>query len=150
MKIHALVTALVLGSSSLALAAPGYTAPAARDHRQPAPVYAYGWHEPVLRPVLLANDTRLDGRALINVSSAMRMFTRLELKAQNGRTNIERVLITFANGQRQYVPLTGKQQGILRANKSVTIDLDGGARNIKSVMLIGSSGRRATFDVLAV
>jgi len=159
MKIHALVTALVLGSSSLALAAPAtYTAPAVRDHRRPAPLpapapapaYGHVWHKPVQRPVLLANNTRVDGRALIQVSASTRMFTKLELKAQQGRTNIDRVLITFGNGKRQVVTLTGKQQGIINANKSLTIDLDGGARNIKSVTLIGSSGRRASIDLVAV
>ena len=157
MKIHALVTALVLGSSSLALAAPTtYTAPTVRDHRRPAPVpapaygYGHGLHKPVQRPVLLANNTRVDGRAVIQVSASTRMFTKLELKAQQGRTNIERVLITFGNGKRQVVTLTGKQQGTINANKSLTIDLDGGARNIKSVMLIGSSGRRASIDLVAV
>jgi len=159
MKIKALVTALVLGSSSLALAAPGYSTPV-RDHRQPAPLpapapapkpyYGPGWQKPILRPVLLANGKRVDGRALINVSSANRMFTKLELKAQNGRTNLDRVLIVFGNGQRQVVTLTGRQQGLINANKSVTIDLAGGARNIKSVTLIGSSGRRASIDVAAV
>ena len=62
----------------------------------------------------------------------------------------DRVLITFGNGRRQIVQLSGKQSGLINANKSLTIDLDGGARQIKSVMLIGSSGRRASIDVIAV
>lgn len=163
MKIKALITTLVLGSSSLALAAPAYqapyAAPAVRDHRQPAPLpaprpappqYGFGWQKPVARPVLLANDTRVNGRSNIKVAQSARMFTKLEIKAQNGRTDLDRVLITFGNGQTQTVQLAGKLNGVLNAKKSLTIDLNGGARNIKSVMLIGSSGRRASIDIVAV
>jgi hypothetical protein len=78
------------------------------------------------------------------------MFTKLELKAQNGRTDLDRVLITFGNGQRQIVQLNGRRDGIVTSNKPLTIDLDGGARHIKSVMLIGNSGRRASIDIVAV
>ncbi len=164
MKIKALITTLVLGSSSLALAAPvyqaPYTAPTVRDHRPPAPApvpapapapqYGYGWQKPVARPVVLANDTRVNGRSSIKVAPSTRMFTKLELKAQNGRTDLDRVLITFGNGQTQLVQLAGKLSGILSANKSLTIDLNGGARNIKSVTLIGSSNRRSSIDIVAV
>ena len=170
MKIKALIATLVLGSSSVALA--DSYGPTVRDHRKPilqplpapapaptpapvqvAPVqypYAVGWMRHVVRPMLLANDTRVAGRALINVSAGTRTFSKLELKAQNGRTDIQRVLITFANGQRQIVTLNGRRDGIVNQNKSLTIDLNGGARHIKSVMLIGTSNRRATIDVLAV
>ncbi|HEY5922512.1 MAG TPA: hypothetical protein VIV11_12610 [Kofleriaceae bacterium] len=178
MKIKALVTMLVLGASSVALA--DTYGPTVRDHRSPyrppiaqplpappvvqaphaqAPVAKFGgrfgmgfWRKPAqqLRPVLLANDTRVTGWSNISVASTNRMFTKLELKANSGRTDIDRVMITFGNGQRQVVSLRGRGDGLLNGNKSLTIDLEGGARNIKSVLLIGSSGRRASIDVLAV
>ena len=167
----ALVTLLVLGTSSLALA--DSYGPSVRDHRnpytQPAPVVVtpapapapvaqlhgqlgFGWKRPVqqLRPVLLADNTKVSGWSMINVPLQNRMFTKLELKANRGNTDIDRVLITFGNGQRQVVSLRGRADGKLNMSKSLTIDLDGGARNIKSVMLIGSSGRRASIDILAV
>jgi hypothetical protein len=177
MKIKALVTMLVLGSSSLALAdhddyaptqAP-YAGPKVRDHRYPAPLpapvvappvatpapvtqarFQYGlgrWRQ--ARPVLLANDTRVSGWSVINVAATNRAFTKLELKASNGRTDLDRVMITFNNGQRQIVSLRGRHDGLLNGNKSLTIDLDGGMRSIKSVMLIGNSGRRGSIDILA-
>jgi len=175
MKIKALVTMLVLGSSSLALADayPAY-GPTVRDHRYTPPVAAplpappvvaapqapvaqfHGqlgfWRKPApqLRPVLLADDTRVSGWSMINVSQANRMFTKLEVKAASGRTDLDRVLITFGNGQRQVVSLRGKLEGKINAQKSLTIDLDGGARNIKSIMLIGTSGRRGAIDIVAV
>jgi hypothetical protein len=173
MKIKALVTVLVLGSSSLALAdhtAPAY-APTVRDHRHPAPLpapvvtppvitapavvapvavegrFRFGWKQ--LRPVLLADNTRVSGWSMINVASTTRAFTKLELKANAGKTDLDRVMITFGNGQRQIVSLRGNKDGKITASKSLTIDLEGGSRNIKSVMLIGNSGRRASIDVLA-
>jgi hypothetical protein len=170
MKIKALVTMLVLGSSSIALAdATPYAAPTVRDHRDfrpqprplpqpaPAPIQVapvkpiaqfhggFGWQRPA-RPVLLANDTRLTGRALIQVPTSTRAFTKLELRSNNGRTSIDRVMIVYGNGQRQVVQL-GK---VVNGNGSLTIDLAGGSRNIKSLMLIGNSGRRASIDVVAV
>lgn len=168
MNIKALITTLVLGSSSLAFAdhyegsyapAPA-TAPAVRDHRMlpptpaPAPVqaqgygYERGWHKPVaLQPVLLADNTRVAGRALIQVPAYDRAFTKLELKSNSGRTSIDRVLIVFGNGQRQSVRLDSTLSG---KNGTLTIDLNGGARQIKSVMLIGNSARRGSIDVVAV
>jgi hypothetical protein len=164
MKIKALVTMLVLGSSSMALA--DSYGPAVRDHRAPvttlpAPVQApvvqgkfqFGlgrYRQQLLRPVLLANNTKISGWSTISVPTASRAFTKLELRANTGHTDIDRVMITFGNGQRQVVSLRGKADGKITARKSLTIDLDGGARNVKSVMLIGTSGRRASIDVLAV
>ena len=174
MKIKALVTCLVLGSSTLALAAPAYTtpyatAPTVRDHRQlppapapaPAPIaqapvaqfhgqLGRNWQKPLTRPVLLADNTRVNGWSTINVAQGARMFTKLELTANSGRTDLDRVLIVFGNGQRQVVSLRGKLDGKINPGKSLTIDLDGNGRFVKSVMLIGSSGRRASIDVIAV
>jgi hypothetical protein len=165
MKIKALITTLVLGSSSLALAAPAYNGPAVRDHRtlpapRPAPLpaptaqarfnFGFAWHRPVARPLLLANNTRVAGMEDISVAQGRRAFTKLELKANSGRTNLELVVIRFANGQSQTVNLRGNQNGVIKAGKSVTIDLAGNARYIQSIKLIGKSGRRASIDVLAL
>lgn len=152
MKINALITTLILGTSSLALAAP-----TVRDHRTlpaPAPVVqaraGFAWHKPIARPLLLANNTHVAGRSVISVAPGTRAFTRLELKGNSGRTNIDRVLITFGNGQTQIINLAGKLNGVVNAGKSVTIDLAGNARFIKTITLVGKSGRRASIDVLAV
>ena len=161
MKIKALVTALVLGSSSVALAdhtvaqAPQ---PMVRDHRAPIaqplkpvapvqqqPAYGYGWQR-FARPQLLVDNAHLAGRTLVSMPASYRAFTKLELRSNNGRTSIDRVVITFGNGQRQVIALGATVTG----KNSVKIDLPGGSRNIKSVMLLGNSHRRATIDVLGV
>lgn len=156
MKIKALVTTFVLGTSSLALAAP-----TVRDHRSPqvlpapaktvaipgkvqtAPAYGFGWQT---RPVVLANNKHLNGRTQIQVPASKRMFTKLELRANSGQTNIQRVLIVYGNGQRQIVNL-GKT---VNNRKPLIIDLAGNARQLKSVTVIGNSQRRASIDVIAV
>jgi hypothetical protein len=136
MNIKAVLVTLILGSSSLAFADHlSYKEPTVRDHR-------WGYE----RPVLLANDTHLMGRAFIKVTPSTRPFTKLELRSNNGRTSISKVIVELGNGQRQIVAF-GK---VVSGKQSLTIDLPGNARYIKSVMLLGDSRGRATLDVLAI
>ncbi|NVB77023.1 MAG: hypothetical protein HOV81_01390 [Kofleriaceae bacterium] len=146
MKIKALITTLVLGTSSVALAAP-----AVRDHRAPAPVVvAQGnWHRPAPRPmypVTLASSQKINGRELIRVAASQRAFTKLELRSKAGRTKLDKVMITFANGGTQLIDCNK----LLTGSETFSIDLKGNSRNIKSITLVGSSGRRASLDVVAV
>ena len=147
MKIKALVTALVLASSSAALAAPDQTAYQAVEHRTLAPLGVSFLRHVVEKPapMVLANDTHLSGRALIKVAT-LRPFTKLELRANDGRTTIDRVLIDFGNGRTRVVKLGGFVNG----KKTLTIDLPGGSRTIKSIVVVGNSKRRASIDVFAI
>src|SRR3954466_10808229 len=103
MNLKAIVTTLVLGSSSIALAAPNV-----RDHRtdaQPSFQPSYQTqYRPAPRPraIVLAQSTRLQGRDVIRVNDS-RAFTKLELRSQSGRTQLDKVLITFGNGQSQVI-----------------------------------------------
>lgn len=137
MNIKAVVTTLILGSSSLALAAPNV-----RDHRESAAQF-----RPAPRPraIVLANNTRLQGRDVIRVND-LRAFTKLELRSQQGRTQLDKILITFGNGQSQVIDCNK----VLNGSESFSIDLAGNARNIKKIVLVGKSGRRAAIDVIAV
>lgn len=148
MKIKALITTLVLGTSSVALAAPSV-----RDHRTAPVVLPQAQpYRPAPRPtgyqypVKLAANTKVDGRELIRVAAAQRPFTRIELRSISGRTKIDKVMITFANGGTQLIDCNK----LLTANERFSIDLKGNSRSIKSIVLVGSSGRRASLDVLAV
>jgi hypothetical protein len=161
MKIKALVTALVLGSSTLAVAAPSY-GPSIRDHRAPAaapapapaPMRAPGYFgfqapkRPVLSWVTLANDKQLTGRTVIKVAPTARKFTKLELRADQGRAAIDKVTIVFANGRAQTVNLDAR---LMKKNQSVSIDLAGNSRSIDRIILVGRTmGRGAAVDVLAL
>jgi hypothetical protein len=144
MKIKALITTLILGSSSVALAAP-----AVRDHRAPVVAQNYAWHRPAPRPmypVTLASAQKVSGREVIRVSPAQRAFTKLELRSTAGRTKLDKVMITFANGGTQLIDCNQ----LLSGRQTYSIDLKGNNRNIKSITLVGSSGRRAALDVVAV
>jgi hypothetical protein len=143
MNIKAVVTTLILGSSSLALAQP-----TVRDHREQTYQPAYqAQFRPAPRPraIVLANNTRLQGRDVIRVND-LRAFTKLELRSQAGRTQLDKVLITFGNGQSQVIDCNK----VLNGSESFSIDLAGNARNIKKIVLVGKSGRRAAIDVIAV
>lgn len=141
MKIKAVLVTLILGSSSLALA-DHTTTPEVRDHRS-----LHGYAQPVVaQPLLLANNTHLMGRAYIKLAPTWRSFTKLELRSNKGRTKIDRVVVELANGRREIV----RAGGIVAGKQSLTIDLPGNARFIKSVLLLGDSRGRATIDVLAI
>jgi hypothetical protein len=148
MSIKALVTVLVLGSSSIALAAPTADQAAYQvvEHRTLPPL-GVGFLRHVVEkpaPMVLANDTHLSGRQLIKVAT-LRPFTKLELRASDGRTMIDRVLINFGNGRTRIVKLGG----VVSGKKTFTIDLPGDSRSIKSIVVVGSSKRRASIDVFA-
>jgi hypothetical protein len=172
MNIKALITTLVLGSSTLAVVAPTLASADVRDHRteevSPSirdhrteyapPVAAQvqlqaraDWHRPMQRPVFvpapvtLASSTKLSGRDVIRVSNT-RAFTKLELKSNGGRTKLDKVMIQFGNGQMQTIDCAKQLSG----QESFSIDLAGNARNIKKIVLVGSSGRRGSLDVIAV
>lgn len=146
MNIKALATMLVLGSSSLAFADRDHRADTYEEAAKPADAYAYtpGFHH--ARPIVLANNTRVSGRTLIDVAQGTRPFTKLELRANGGKTSIDKVVIVLGNGKREVL----QNGGVVAGKQSLTIDLPGGSRWIKSVMLIGSSRGRASIDVLAV
>lgn len=148
MTIKALVATLVLGSSSIALAAPG--APVVRDHR----THTVRYQQPVtIAPqpvtwVTLASDQRVFGRTVIEVAPSARPFTKLSLRAEDGRTRIQTVTIVFGNGAKQTVTLDTR---LSRATPSVQIDLAGNTRRIDQIIVTGrSNGRHTGFDVLAI
>jgi len=144
MKLKATIIALVLGSSSVAFAAPTFEQ--AYEHRT-LPSLGTGFLSHVVEkpaPMVLANDTHL-GRATINVATP-RPFNKLELRSSEGRSTIDRVLIQFGNGRTRTVKL----DRIVDGKKTITIDLPGDSRLIKRIVVIGSSKRHASVDVFAM
>ncbi|MEO8700459.1 MAG: hypothetical protein ABI867_10460 [Kofleriaceae bacterium] len=143
-KLAILFTTLVLGSTA-AMAAPGYSAPAApyaaqvRDHRM-LPVRQHTtWST-------LSYGSRLSrGASLIDVSSTER-FSKLQLSA-SGSLFLDKVVITFANGRTQLVNLD-KRLG--RGATSVAIDLEGNARRIDKIAVYGRGGMRSSIKVMAI
>jgi hypothetical protein len=152
MNLKTILVSLVLGSSSLALAAPA--APAA----QPNAIYykdGQAWRgnpsPPIYRQVTLASDMRLgpDGRASIAVGGQAGRFNTLRLSAAAGKTYIKQVIVQFNNGQSQVVRL-GK---LLDGRDALTIDLTGNQRGIRQIVVTGnelSTGRRRPFGAFTL
>lgn len=131
-----IITALLLGTSTIAAADPAPPAFSWLRHTVEAP-------KP---PTMLASSTRVNGRDTIKVNDYLRAFNKLELRARSGRTDLDKVVITFGNGKTQTINCNR----VLQNNQSFTIDLKGDQRNLKKVVLVGKSGRRASLDVLAL
>ncbi len=177
MNIKALVTTIVLGSSSIALANPMI-----RDHRTPTHTttavptasaqlsfrgdvrfgdrYDSTRDRRDIRPlpptyvrpltwVSLANNAQVNNRTVISVPQSQRQFTKLAIRAEgNGKTSIDKVTIVFGNGQRQVVDLNAKLS--VKKQPSLTIDLQGDSRNIERILVVGKSNRNASVDILAI
>jgi hypothetical protein len=173
MNLKTILVSLVLGSSSIALAAPA--APAAapapasavvREHAAgteyttaaPNAIYykdGQSWRgtpkPPVFRPpVTLVSGMRLtSGRASISVGGQAGKFDTLQLTASAGKTFIKQVTVQFNNGQNQVIGL-GK---MLDGNDRLTIDLAGNHREIRKIVVTGnelSTGRRRPYGAFNI
>lgn len=128
MSIKLILASLVLGSSALAAAAPAAQA-------QPIVARPVVWHGPAYPTVTLASDQKLvNGRRVIDVGRQAGRFATIKLEADGGRTYIQRVVVKFADGERQVIDNVGRT---LVANDCVTLDLKGNRRAIASVAVFG-------------
>ena len=167
MSLTKLVTLLILGTSSVALARPivvdhrddtmQFAPPPAQvrpdDNRQ---IYPQDYNRPMrfrLRPVTLAHSVTLmrqrnrDQRPLlIDVDSRTGTFKTLRLDRIEGRAFIDDIVVVLANGRS--VTYNVNQQMSFRS-PSITIDLDHKA--ITGIYVYGMTERgRATFDVIGI
>jgi hypothetical protein len=162
MNIKALVTMLVLGSSSVAMArpvtVPGYEdAPITREHRLPpesAPSEGAPRTPPFVPPwVTIGTESRaIDGAMAFRVSPHLsngfaKGFTTLRLQSAAGKSLINRVEIQFSNGRRQLVEL---DKYLTASSPSIVIDLDGERRSIRQVTVLGRNARQSAFSVQAM
>jgi hypothetical protein len=142
-KLAVLVTTLILGASSVALADhPTPNAPYAPSDRvyRPRPFPTQSW------TTLSSGRLSMRGRALVDVSSNER-FEKLKLEAF-GAMFVDRIKIVFANGKSQVVEVD-KRLG-RRGESSLTIDLEKRSRKIDKIVVYGRGGRRAAFKLMAI
>ena len=173
MNIKALITMLVLGSSSVAMARPvtvsataeaSWTygtapAPIVRDHRTQvparAPAYQTDYHRPHRSPPFVPVWTTLgamnriaDGEMSFAVNPYASRFSMLKLQSSAGKSLIYRVKIQFANGRTQVVELN---KYLMAGSPTITIDLAGeAARSITNVTVVGRNARMSAYSVLAI
>ena len=139
-KIAALVTTLILGASTAALASPDE--PYVRDHRAP-----YTQFRPQLPSwtLLTSNASLVRGKDRVHVETPMR-FSKLKLEASRGAMFIDKVVITFANGERQVVNL---DRMIGTRSGGALIDLSGRSRQIAKIVVSGRGGFRSGYSISA-
>jgi len=172
MTIKTVVASLILGSSSLAAAAPSVTFSASatagtpygtviRDHRTPvaqpivtpisAPAWQGQWKPPVYRQVTLASNLPLaSGRAAVSVGARAGRFNTLQISASGGRSLIKQVYVQFDNGRWQ---VARNLDQTLAGNQSLTVDLDGNQRAIRQVIVLGNElgyGRRHLSSAISI
>ena len=150
-----LAAALVIGSSSLALAQPAAQGGVMvqgsadiRDHRAPETFAPIVRPLPVYRPPmqqLLANDTKIArfGRDTLTFARPLKLQS-IKLQGETGRTTVSQVAIKFANGRTQLV----QENKLLTKDGCIDIDLAGNVRNVTAIVIYGRSSARASFDVL--
>jgi hypothetical protein len=145
--LKGIVTTLVLTlSTAAAFAAPSAPDYGNSNHALPDQARGHGWRRPpIMHWQTLASAKQLSGRKLIRVRSDA-AFRTLKLEAASGTSFIDKVLITFGNGQTQLVDLDKR----LSASDPLVIDLQGMTRKITKVEVYGRSGRRGSVNVLAV
>lgn len=141
-SLKAIITTLILGSSTMAVAQP-----AIRDHRAPSSYYNGRHDGRRMRPVTLASNRSLTAHErgeLISLDTRFgRGFQRVRIDGDlNGRTFIDSVVLRFANGRTRSVPV---RQTLSRRNPSITINTLGAT----GMFIRGSQMRgRGTFDVV--
>ena len=164
MNLKAIIASLVVGSSSIAMAAPSVTISAhgtigntsygttvVRNRPDPVPQptaqpvdYRDGgmwrgghWLPPVYRPVVLANSMRFNGgRSFITVGAQQGRFGTLQISGATGRTFIKQVFVQFDNGQTQII--RNLDRTLTPNQASLTLDLDGNRRGIARIVVYGS------------
>ena len=154
MKINALITMLVLGSSSAAMAKPVTvsahaewtfgTRPApvvVRDHRRPVRWnsgggYYNNHYYQAPQAVMIGNGLHFgsDGRTFIPVGAAQGRFNTLRIDGNGGASYIQQVAIEFEYGQVQVIRDLNR---VLDGSRPLMIDLDGNARTIVRVVVYG-------------
>jgi len=110
-------------------------------HRAAAPV----WFN-------LTEATRIDsGRQFFNILGQSGKLSQIRLQNLGGRSEIKQVAIEFDNGDRNQRTQVVRFDTMLdRNNPMLTIDLDGGFRNVKRIIVYGSSGRGAAYKIQAL
>ena len=152
-KMKALITMLVLGSSSAAMAAPSVSfdasahaswgTPAAnvRDHRttttsyQPAPSYARSSWISLAQPMTGTVTVRLETRSLIN---------QIRIQSARGSSYISNVVVRFEDGSRQVLTLN---RWIDTRNPILQFNLNRTGRVSQLVISASAHGRRSSYQL---
>ena len=96
--------------------------------------------------VALTAPTRIDrGREFFTIGAQAGRFSSLRLFNSAGHSFISQVAIQFANGRTQVVRIDAQ----LTSQAPITINLDGGARQISRIVVYGSTAHGSSYQILA-
>ncbi len=151
-KLASLITTVVLGTSSFAMARPAQLPDRdswrerqemriEREHASGHRSYRPAW-------VALSGATRLvRGRDVIQVGAQHGRFTQLRFQTTEGMSEIDRVLIRFSDGRWQVADLETR---LSPEQPMVEISLDGNQRKIDQIIVLGSGTRRSSYQVFGI
>jgi hypothetical protein len=151
MNLKAIIATLVLGTSSVALAAPSNPAfaPQVRDHRgdrgdRRMPPRFERWQQ-------IATGSLVRGRDLVRVNATKIDKLKLELVGP-GSMFVDKLVISFGNGRSQTIEVDA---WVTARAGTAALDIKGENRSITSIAVYGrgqSSGFRAgaSFKLLAI
>jgi hypothetical protein len=148
MNLKAIIATLVLGTSSVALAAPNSPAfaPQVRDHRgdRRMPPRFERWQQ-------IGTGSLVRGRDLVRVNTSKIDKLKLELVGP-GSMFVDKLVVSFGNGRSQTIEVDA---WVTARAGTAALDIKGANRNITSIAVIGrgqSSGFRAgaSFKLLAI
>ncbi|MCW5808080.1 MAG: hypothetical protein KIT31_37360 [Deltaproteobacteria bacterium] len=111
--------------------------------QQPCVAHASGWQVATWHP--MTEPTRIDrGRELFNFGAQAGSFRQIQLVETAGSSHISQVAIEFVGGGRTQVV---KLDTDLKAGRSLTIDLDGGVRQINRIIVYGSTAQSSAYQI---
>jgi hypothetical protein len=137
-KIKALITTLVLGTSSIALADPGF---AVRDHRDDVRTAMYRPARPSW--IALSSPMMIDsGKNAIKLATPSR-YSQLRLQATAGSSYIKSLTVRFSDGTKQELAINKTLDP-----RSPMIELPVSSRaSVDRVVIKGSTNRRASVQL---
>ena len=150
-KLATLITTVVLGMSSLARARPAQLPghdwrerqelQIEREHASGQRTYRPTW-------VALSGATRLfRGRDVIQVGAQQGRFTQLRFQTTEGLSEIDRVLIRFADGHWQVADLAAR---LSPEQPMIEVRLEGNQRKIDQIIVLGAGTSRSSYQVFGI
>jgi hypothetical protein len=140
-KLKAALLSLLIGTSSVAIAAPTLSFDMHRDEQAPMPVNQWTSWISLGAPMSL-----LDGKDVIRPAANLNI-TQVRLQASNGLSYVQKVTVKFHDGSRQTFALN---RWLTTRAPMLQLDLAATHRGVDSITVLGTTtGPNASYEVFA-